>query len=940
MHKADDWDLLVSEDVASALTKISERDKYIGQESLMGSAVSLEYICTRPALNFLKGKGLFPCRRVFLSERCLGQTEQCLGETLSDVLGGLVGRHTTWTERMLAPAQYLHRHLGQGKSGTASDTDTDTPRSIQKVASTDYIADIILHQPWAVIRATFATSGSMSHIAEQTQGGLSRQNSAPCLAGSREDLTEGSEGDGCSIGGVTQVIAVDGDSNAPAPLALCFRDSDMSDGLDEQTQTQSLEVEVDAMVESESESGAQTLPVVDALPVYSPSRLDRWRARRRERLAEKKRERERKRRVPRRRNMELPCPDIQTLDSQLLDDLEGVHESASLPCRLSGTALDELTDAVWNRGSISPGRRLLLTIRSIPQVFKMSCDQNLCNTSVFMVMHTLVKIYRKRYALWALTTCQVLMSVACLILRRNLMANPPKPLVVLLQDSVFSRTWDLFYDGLLLHTVFMVARFFTFPYTCKVWADSLLRLLEQAFFSEGSGQITAYSRIRKEYRKINISKVATQVAVMLLVVIPCRWCSMLTSRGQELGIGSMSKLGSFGMLSSVMMLNESVISLFVLNDVDSVVVVCINLLMCPPMAVYLLRLSRESSLVFLPTLMVTLFSLIVSINQVANMCVSVRQLVETVAGQTLVGRVASGRYFSRILSPVIAGAAGLFDVQGAIYEKAALRFVAKNRDKPTPPGVEGTVLVSMLYDQVVDLTKRLGDGISTPLPETQGFISAYYQGLTADSAANSPTNKSCEFPEEPDSPLRVRVREVLTLFRGWYPLSVSATSDRRGSDAASTTPSVSMNSISETSATPVPGTFKVKGLRGRIATVHQVPGECVLPGQDMMEDRDLLPPDAIEVSDTEESVDISVSERTLQKDRDTKELMRRHEISFFPLCVYVKLDIVGFTTFCQSQSSNHVVSTLKQLFTGLDDLVLREAGIGVTKVKTVGDAYE
>eukprot|EP00704_Kipferlia_bialata_P016251 g16251.t1 len=92
-----------------------------------------------------------------------------------------------------------------------------------------------------------------------------------------------------------------------------------------------------------------------------------------------------------------------------------------------------------------------------------------------------------------------------------------------------------------------------------------------------------------------------------------------------------TEISSYGMQAAIMLLNETVVSLFALNNLDSVVAVVIDLIFHIPMAVTLLKMTRESSLVFLATLMVTLFSLIVSINQVANMCVSIRQLVETVA---------------------------------------------------------------------------------------------------------------------------------------------------------------------------------------------------------------------------------------------------------------------------------------------------------------------
>ncbi|GIQ90688.1 hypothetical protein KIPB_013574, partial [Kipferlia bialata] len=258
-----------------------------------------------------------------------------------------------------------------------------------------------------------------------------------------------------------------------------------------------------------------------------------------------------------------------------------------------------------------------------------------------------------------------------------------------------------------------------------------------------------------------------------------------------------------------------------------------------------------------------------------------------------------GRYFSRILSPVIAEASGLFDVTGAMSKKAALRFVTKNRDKPTPPGVEGTVLVSMLYDQVCDMTKRLTDGVpSTPLPETQGFISAYYEDLTAIPTVESSSESQDTMPQEKANPIGIREREILSLFRTWYPDRVLGS---LGSSldlmARVTVGGRVSNSNSDCSCAPHPGAFKVQGLRGRIAPVKQRPRSVsredmfVIDGDS--QDVDYVPPD-YEISESESE---DISERGKQKERDDHAIMRRHEISFFPLCVYVKLDIVGFTTF-------------------------------------------
>ncbi|GCA64019.1 hypothetical protein KIPB_012884, partial [Kipferlia bialata] len=68
-------------------------------------------------------------------------------------------------------------------------------------------------------------------------------------------------------------------------------------------------------------------------------------------------------------------------------------------------------------------------------------------------------------------------------------------------------------------------------------------------------------------------------------------------------------------------------------------------------------------------------------------------------------------------------------------------------------------------------------------------------------------------------------------------------------------------------------------------------------------------------------------------------IMRQNGIEFLPLVVYSKLDIVGFTHFC-SLHGTEVVSLLNMLFMAFDGILDKYQAEGVTKVKTVGDAYE
>ncbi|GIQ86283.1 hypothetical protein KIPB_008110, partial [Kipferlia bialata] len=910
MAKADDWDLLVSEDVASALSRIAERDQYIGQESLMGSAVSLEYICTRPALNFLKGKGLFPCRRVFFSEASLDQTEQCLGDILSGVLSGMVERHTTWTERMLAPAEYVQRHLGQVRSDFKG-SNPDILQTLQRATSAVHINQALLDEPWAIIRARFSSRsnhGSMAQSRSQSQGKMVRVSSVPCL--SQSDSETDQSGTDSSAEGVPEFQrAVDG-------LRIAISTPDPSSSSEPSRDMVSVSVIT-------PELAASIYPtVLEDLEDPEPESLGEEYKRHSSSTAWLRRRRERRRRFGAKAQAfrDKPCPDIQTLDSHLLDDLQAVHEN--LKGGPSGNALGTLTEAVWNRERLTPKRRLILTVKSLPNVFRLSLKQTTGDTSIFLLLHTLVKISRKANLLTIIGLIQTLLSVFAAGATWILTVYPRTSQERLLADPEAARHFQTFKVALYVHVAEMVYRQWMYPLHVKRWTRTIVKMLSQTFYPKGSGEITGYRQALKDYRMCNVHRALSQIFATGFTIWPCRECKRLMDRATSLNI-PLPRIGSYGMISAVLMLNETIISLYALNDIASVCVICVTLLLSVPLSIYMFGMSRESSMVFLATLMVTLFSLFVSINQVANMCVSLRQLVETVAGQTLVGRVASGRYFSRILSPVVAEASGLFDVTGALSKKDALQFVAMHKGMRTPVGVEGTVLVSMLHHQVCDMANRITAVSTTPRPDTQQFIRAYYEGLrtpVTTPSAGIQSGQSGTFgvsTEVKPPPMRVRESEIVSMFQDWYPASVSPSlssiNDNEVSGQYCTPMRCSCTSNMSTSESG--RSLMVKGLSGRITPV------CNMSREEFSES---LHSDPIEASDSDmhslsdvlevSASDCSEGQAGVDMYRDTKELMRRHEISFFPLCVYVKLDIVGFTTFCESQSSNHVVATLKTLF--------------------------
>ncbi|GIQ81213.1 hypothetical protein KIPB_002136 [Kipferlia bialata] len=79
--------------------------------------------------------------------------------------------------------------------------------------------------------------------------------------------------------------------------------------------------------------------------------------------------------------------------------------------------------------------------------------------------------------------------------------------------------------------------------------------------------------------------------------------------------------------------------------------------------------------------------------------------------------------------------------------------------------------------------------------------------------------------------------------------------------------------------------------------------------------------------------------RILHATESEHALMQETNIMYYPLLVYTKLDIAGFTSYC-TEHGGQVVQILSVMFTAFDRVIGQYEGVGVVKVKTVGDAYE
>ncbi|GIQ85818.1 hypothetical protein KIPB_007550, partial [Kipferlia bialata] len=328
------------------------------------------------------------------------------------------------------------------------------------------------------------------------------------------------------------------------------------------------------------------------------------------------------------------------------------------------------------------------------------------------------------------------------------------------------------------------------------------------------------------------------------------------------------------------------------------------------------------------SLFVSVSALTVSMHRVVSSLVSIRQLVETVAAKALVSRVSAGRYFSRMLSPLIAEGSGLFDLRSSWTESEAKAFTDRVRQRPVPAGVDATLILSLLNDQIVALCKCESEDLA-PSPDTTHFLNSVYASLHHEAPAPESVSPSTVGEST------FKAREVFSLFERWYPTCIDrkrGTLAMRGGsslDAMSNSFSRWNRDVSETesSAPGATDTFRVQGMRGRLNMVSASPIDTI----------DTYTGGETQAEGSLEGVDIETL--THVSDREAR-LMRQAEIEFLPLAVYVKLDIVGFTSLCHTGSSVETVELLKTLFECLDAVVLSHSAIGAIKVKTVGDAYE
>ncbi|GIQ83163.1 hypothetical protein KIPB_004438 [Kipferlia bialata] len=320
---------------------------------------------------------------------------------------------------------------------------------------------------------------------------------------------------------------------------------------------------------------------------------------------------------------------------------------------------------------------------------------------------------------------------------------------------------------------------------------------------------------------------------------------------------------------------EAYITLFALPATVALPVLLFSVCYYLPASAVLYTVSIESSLLFGACNLVVLFASLQAITQVVSFFLNIRFIVETVAAKVLVSRVASGAYFNRLLDPMMSGI--VERVLPPLTTRMTSQIKARIRTCPEAKvAIDRTCLIAMVW--------------------------SHFEGVER---GNSPV------VSEDMAPLcRAQMHAYITsMYAALYGRQMAPSGD-----TPCITPCITPLGSPCTSPSGSPP--------------HSTPPGVSLAGAD---DVVVLFPDA--AAEEEDRVLTHLASPSEHR------IMQQNGIEFLPLCVYSKLDIVGFTHYCSVNGAD-VVSLLNMLFMAFDGIVDKYQGSGVTKIKTVGDAYE
>ncbi|GIQ86341.1 hypothetical protein KIPB_008180, partial [Kipferlia bialata] len=362
--------------------------------------------------------------------------------------------------------------------------------------------------------------------------------------------------------------------------------------------------------------------------------------------------------------------------------------------------------------------------------------------------------------------------------------------------------------------------------------------------------------------------------------------------------------------------------------------------------------------------------------------------VEAVASGVLVSRVASGRFFRRILTPVVtetSASSFSFTFMSRADAKRICSILGRDSVRAT---VDRSTILPLFAQAIHELDRgddTLAEGERER--ETEGVDQATaslladiysHKYFTAPSATildlgtgTSPKDMLCV----QTTPTTYQdIPSMHRLFKQWYPqwggagtvedVETLRTGPLTGIDGLESEDTPAKKGLASLTASPLPDS---RPRLTRLDSLRDLPPNTPVPqpptpviathtsvhtnnnttgsGSGSGSSLDLLAPSASTSSTSSAYSHMSeVPPDALSAMSDVSNVSKAEasilaecEVEFFPMALYSKLDIVGFTSHCSTHGSD-VVRMLNVLFTAFDSIL--DSYVGIIKVKTIGDAYE
>ncbi|GIQ81282.1 hypothetical protein KIPB_004546, partial [Kipferlia bialata] len=689
------------------------------------------------------------------------------------------------------------------------------------------------------------------------------------------------------------------------------------------------------------------------------------------------------------------------LDARLLDDLEALHRCVPVGSALSNmadvycadiqpgskvdTTAGDSSPESSNNHVASRFRSLLELVQSMSQLFKM-CLSPTYKSNLFVTLHTISQLERFHVATMVLGLLELVAGYLwCRPVRRTMLRSVSEVPTAVYRLGKVASTY--FLPGVLIvRSVYHVA-------AGSMSRRFLFRLLRDVLLRPRDGKRRGGLRRRVD-RAVFMFRLHIAVKTLLQTlaisgIFICVYCAQHTFLdGLEDSGGDFRRhvLTSWGSVPFIVV--ESALTLFTLPFYAAVPINLLSIFLCAVASAQALTMSSETYILYLSVLLAVLLCILQAVTKAVTLVVGTRLVVQSTAAKVLVSRVMSGQFFNRILTPFMAHTASSGVSFGYMRPGDARAMLRELKQHHLVAGMETGSVLPMVYAQIVHMageplvsqSKGYTMGVTevddAPTPSTGADVCeslpAVPEGAGEASACSCPPRCLCRTNPNtarfvnavynslhigapvsvravPIAPVRVKEAEICTLFNEWYPGLFSHSP--KGTD-------VDKGAVIATSAkgreTPL-GEVKHCSQRAQRESYPVCPVGALRDGPPLVREREM--PEEDSCGDVNASVSpgaeglpplpASVCHPTPTPlpeagplvSQEEWRIMQETETQFFPLMIYTKLDIVGFTQYCSEHGSD-VVHLLSILFTSFDRIVARYQTEGVAKVKTIGDAYE